>query len=171
MPNSWSSVCVNLLFRVYLCCLWDVSNDIFFHCVFLCCHFLFSILYLHPSGLHLIFFLLIFLLVVSFRRRLRSSWRFSVCFAVTPTGSGRLMQAAAPPPGPRPFTWPASSIPRHHGNVRPIAVAVEVAVVMMLVVCVFVCLLCWIGGGCFLLFRSIFKKMMIIMMMTMMWMD
>ena len=27
------------------------------------------------------------------------------------------MQAAAPPPGPRPFTWPASSIPRHHGNV------------------------------------------------------
>ncbi|KAM7376438.1 hypothetical protein PAMP_006172 [Pampus punctatissimus] len=33
---------------------------------------------------------------------------------VTPTGSGRLMQAAVPPPGPRPFTWPASSIPPHH---------------------------------------------------------
>lgn len=40
-----------------------------------------------------------------------------VCFTVTPTGSGQLMQAAAPPPGPRPFIWPASSIPPRHGNV------------------------------------------------------
>lgn len=42
---------------------------------------------------------------------------FFVCFTVTPTGSGRLMRVAALLPGPRPFTWPASSIPPHHGNV------------------------------------------------------
>lgn len=52
---------------------------------------------------------------------------------MTPTGSGRLMQAAAPPPGPRPFTWPASSIPPHHGNVCVLVVVVVVVEVVVVV--------------------------------------
>lgn len=62
-----------------------------------------------------------------------------VCFTVTPTGSGRLMQAAARTPGPRPFTWPASSIPPHHGNVGvSSSVAVELAVVdFVFVLCIY----------------------------------
>lgn len=92
----------------------------------LCCVYL-HLLQLFTSSLLRWFILVVFPLRLSFLSSpapcflrlsfLRTSSRFFVCFTVTPTGSGRLMQAAAPPLGPRPFTWLVSSIPPHHGNV------------------------------------------------------
>lgn len=139
MPNLslfFHMNCQIIIYLLLICRIYFASNSLIFHdiCTMLCmvilslvpmlCSYFFVFVHLiflfspsyssFKSCFYSHFFFFSFFHVAVVKEPLHV---FFVCFAVTPTGSGQLMQAAAPPPGPRPFTWPASSIPPHHGNV------------------------------------------------------